>query len=183
MADDSLPFCIGSKKKTQSSSREENGAMTNVKLFMNWTWCFISVCVHVYIHIHTYLYLYVHVCVHTKIWTYLEIRKIYLFNIPSLPRDVVDLTSSDPFLLSLCLQVWISVEKMIVYDDVKLCLKCMLKELKLGESLVVPERHLPQCFSRWEPMKGPFWTLDTYTVGNPVVLPSRTCLTGFAEGI
>lgn len=80
-----------------------------------------------------------------------------LFHIPSLPRDVVDLTSRDPFLMSLCLQVWVSVKKMILHNDTKFCLRCMLKEPKLRKAWQqLSDTDLSE---RWEMIKASFKAL------------------------
>lgn len=105
-----------------------------------------------------------------------------LFHIPSLPRDVVDLTSRDPFLMSLCLQVWVSVKEMILHNDTKFCLRCVLKELKLRKAWqqlndidlnTSADDSWSKCLLK---------LLPCYTVLNPVKFYGRTCLNVCAEG-
>lgn len=105
-----------------------------------------------------------------------------LFHIPSLPRDVVDLTSRDPFLMSLCLQVWVSVKKMILHNDTKFCLRCMLKELKLRKAWQqLSDIDLnASADQRWS--KCLLKLLPYCTVLNPVKFSGRTCLNVCAEG-
>lgn len=104
-----------------------------------------------------------------------------LFHIPSLPRDVVDLTSRDPFLMSLCLQVWVSVKKMILHNDTKFCLRCMLKGLKLRkawEQLSDIDLNASADES-WS--KSLLKLLPYYTALNPVKFSGRTRLNVYAE--
>lgn len=104
-----------------------------------------------------------------------------LFHIPSLPRDVVDLTSRDPFLMSLCLQVWVSVKKMILHNDTKFCLICMLKELKLRKAWQqLSDTDLSvSAGERWS--KRLLKLLPYHTVLSPVKFSGRTCLNVCAE--
>lgn len=105
-----------------------------------------------------------------------------LFHIPSLPRDVVDLTSRDPFLMSLCLQVWVSVKKRILHNDAKFCLRCLLRELKLRKAwqqLSDADLNAPADESWWKCL---LKLLPCYTVLNPAKFSGRTCLNVCAEG-
>lgn len=82
--------------------------------------------------------------------------------------------------MSLCLQVWVSVKKMILHNDTKFCLRCMLKELKLRKAWQQLKWHWPQCFSTWELIKVPFKALVLLYC--PVKFSGRTCLNVYAQG-
>lgn len=105
-----------------------------------------------------------------------------LFHIPSLPRDVVDLTSRDPFLMSLCLQVWVSVKKMILHNDAKFCLRCTLKELKLRKAWQQLSDSDLNASADQSWSKCLLKLLPYYTVLHSVKFSGRICLNICTEG-
>lgn len=154
-----------------------------VRRLMTWYFIRVWVCMHTYTLMLICIYMCI-LCIHIKIWIYRDMRKkTCWFNIPSLPRDVVDLTSSDPFLLSLCLEVWISVDKKTPPNGISTAKEVRERNWnseKTWQQLSDTEQKAPADKGQWRPI---FKPLPNYTATNPIILSDKTCQVVCSEWI